>query len=43
MFADDTNLFLSGKKSETLFQSMNTELEKVIVWFKANTLSLKTS
>ena len=27
IFADDTNLFLSGKKIETLFQSMNRDLE----------------
>ena len=43
IFADDTNLFLSGKIIETLFQSMNTELEKAKVWLKANKLSLKTS
>ena len=38
IFADDTNLFLSGKNFETLFQWMNTELEKAKVWFKANKL-----
>ena len=43
IFADDMNLFLSGKKFETLSQSMSTEVEKATVWFKANTLSLKTS
>ena len=43
IFADDMNLFLSRKNIETLFQSMNTELEKTKVWFKANKLSLKTS
>ena len=43
IFADDTNLFLSGKIIETLFQSMNTELEKSKVWLKTNKLSLKTS
>ena len=43
IFADDTNVFLSGKNIKALFQSMNTELEKVKVWLKANKLSLKTS
>ena len=43
IFADDTNLFLSGKNIETLFQSMNRELQKAKVWFKANKLSLKKS
>ena len=43
IFADDTNLFLSRKNIEKLFQSINTELEKAKVWFKANKLSLKTS
>ena len=38
MFADDTNLLFSGKNIETLFKSLNTELEKAIVWFKANKL-----
>ena len=28
MFADDTNLFLSHKNIDTLFASMNVELEK---------------
>ena len=43
IFADDTNIFLSGKNIETLFQSMSAELEKIKVWLKANKLSLKTS
>ena len=42
IFADDTNLFLSGKNIKTLFQWMNIELEKAKVWFKANKLSSKT-
>ena len=43
MFADDMNLFLLGKNIKTLFQFMNTQLEKAIARFKANKLSLKTS
>ena len=40
MFADDTNLFLSNKNSNTLFASINVELENVSVWFISNKLSL---
>ena len=40
MFADDTNLFLSHKNIDTLFASMNKELENVSRWFKSNKLSL---
>ena len=40
--ADDGNLLLSGKKIETLFQSLNAELEKAKVWLKTNKLSLIT-
>lgn len=40
MFADDTNLFMCGKNIQDLFSSMNSELEKVSVWFKVNKLSL---
>ena len=31
MFADDTNLFCSGKHVKTLFQTANTELEKIAI------------
>ena len=40
MFADDTNLFCSGKHIKTLFQTANIELEKIAIWFQANKLSL---
>ena len=40
MFADDTNLFLSHKNIDTLFDSMNMELTNVSMWFKSNKLSL---
>ena len=40
MFADDRNLFLSHKNIDTLFASMNKELENVSTWFKSNKLSL---
>ena len=40
MFADDTNLFLSHKSIDTLFDSMNVELANILTWFKSNKLSL---
>ena len=40
MFADDTNLFFSGKDTNLLFKSVNRELEHINEWFKANKLSL---
>ena len=43
MFADDTNLFLSDSNIENLFETMNEELRKVAIWFKANKLSLDIS
>ena len=43
MFADDTNLFKSGKNIEKLFNEMNLELNNISIWFKANKLSLNLS
>ena len=43
MFVNDTNLFCSGKHIKTLFQTANTELEKIAIWFQANKLSLNES
>lgn len=43
IFADDTNLFKSGKNLTVLYNEMNEELEKVSVWFKANKLSLNAT
>ena len=40
MFVDDTNLFLSHKNIDTLFDSMNIELANISTWFKLNKLSL---
>ena len=40
MFADDTNLFLSGINLDDLFSDMNWELNKISLWFKANELLL---
>ena len=40
IFADDTNLFMSHKRIDTLFASIKMELENVSTWFKSNKLSL---
>jgi len=40
MFADDTNLFFSDKSLTNLEITVNTELEKINIWFKLNKLSL---
>ena len=40
MFADDTNLFCSGKHIKTLFQIANNELEKKAICFQANKFSI---
>ena len=40
LFADDSNMFLTGKNPEALIESMNFELEKVVNWLNVNKLSL---
>jgi len=40
LFADDTNLFYCNKSLQLLEQTVNTELDSLSDWFKANTLSL---
>ena len=40
LFADDTNVFLSHKDADCLANILNTELNKLLIWFKANKLSL---
>ena len=43
MFANDANLFCSGKHIKNLFQTANIELEKIAIWFQAKKLSLNES
>ena len=43
MFADDTNLFLSNKDINKLFNEMNAELQKMSIWFKHGTKVNKLS
>ena len=40
LFADDTNIFLSGSSLTDMINIMNTELTKVVDWLRANKLSL---
>ena len=40
LFADDSNVFISGNNIDTIIQSMNAELEKLMVWLSINKLSL---
>ena len=40
MFADDTNLFVSGRSVIEITQEINKELSVVAEWFQANLLSL---
>ena len=40
LFADDTNLMYSHSNIETLFSTVNKELDKLATWFNLNRLSL---
>ena len=40
MFADDTNIFISGKNINDLTQIANNEMIIIRTWFSANLLSL---
>ena len=40
LYADDTNLFISGKNIDNLIQTVNHEIEKVFDWLSVNKLSL---
>ena len=40
IFADDANLFLFNKDSKKLFNDVNSEPQKMSIWFKANKLYL---
>ena len=40
LFADDTNVFLSGKDMNTLIDTIQFELKKLHVWLLANKLTL---
>ena len=40
LFADDSNLFLSGKDPNQLIKSMNEELVHIVKWLQVNKLSV---
>jgi hypothetical protein len=40
LFADDTNVFVSGKVIKDMIKIINVELEKLSIWLSANRLSL---
>ena len=43
LFADDTNVFLSGNNADELIKIMNIELIKIVDWLDCNKLSLNVS
>ena len=40
LFADDTNVFVHGRNPGDLVDIMNTELENVVEWLRANKLTM---
>ena len=40
MFADDTNIFVTGKNINNMIQILNSELMKIVEWMNANKISL---
>ena len=40
MYADDTSIFITGNNLHSLINTVNTELQKVIIWMRANKLSV---
>ena len=43
LYADDTNIFMTGTNLLDTTRKMNTELSKIVVWLKANKLSLNAN
>ena len=43
LYADDTTIFYSSDDMNTLYNTMNSELELLSQWYMANKLSLNTS
>ena len=43
MFADDTNVFISGKNINELHDIANKEMERVVKWLASNKLSLNVA
>ena len=43
IFADETNLSISGINEDDLFSDMNSQLKGISFWFKANKLLLSST
>ena len=43
IFADDTTIFYAGTNQTEVYQNMNSDLETLSDWFKANMLSVSAS
>ncbi len=43
MFADDTSAFKSGSDLPTLIRLMNTEINKIAIWFRANKMAVNVN
>jgi hypothetical protein len=43
LFADDTNIFISGKNLNDMVRTLNGELGKIVEWLQVNKLSLNIS
>ena len=43
MFADDTSVFINGKKLNNLIPLINNELDKINIWFSVHLLSLNVT
>ena len=41
LFADDTNIVMSGCDLNKLVECVNSDLEKIVGWFRISKLSLK--
>ena len=39
-YADDTNMFVTGKNINNLICLLNTEFKKIVIWLNANKISL---
>ena len=40
LFADDTNIFITGKDINTITHTLNQELKKLLIWLQVNKLSI---
>ena len=43
LFADDTNMFISGRNIDEMIDVMNNELVRLVTWLNANRLSLNVN